>query len=92
MTAGDLVPDHLIIKMVEEKLTALPAGSGVIFDGFPRTEAQASAFQMMLQPLGRTIDGVVVLEASDEVLTERNLWSPFLPIVWVCLQYGPRAA
>ena len=71
MTAGDLVPDHLIIKMVEEKLTALPAGTGVIFDGFPRTEAQASAFQMMLQPLGRTIDGVVVLEASDEVLTER---------------------
>ena len=71
MTAGDLVPDHLIIKMVEEKLTALPAGTGVIFDGFPRTQAQASAFQMMLQPLGHTIDGVVVLEASDEVLTER---------------------
>ena len=71
MTAGDLVPDHLIIKMVEEKLTTLPAETGVIFDGFPRTEAQASAFQMMLQPLGRTIDGVVVLEASDEVLTER---------------------
>ena len=71
MTAGDLVPDHLIIKMVEEKLTALPVGTGVIFDGFPRTEAQASAFQMMLQPLGRTIDGVVVLEASDETLTER---------------------
>ena len=71
MTAGELVPDHLMIKMVEEKLTTLPAGTGVIFDGFPRTEAQASAFHMMLKALGRTIDGVVVLDASDEVLTER---------------------
>ena len=71
MTAGDLVPDHLIIKMVAENLTTLPVGTGVIFDGFPRTREQASAFKMMLQPLGRSIDGVVVLDASDEVLTER---------------------
>ncbi len=71
MAAGELVPDPLIIEMVKEKLTALPPGSGVLFDGFPRTEAQASAFGLMLQALGRTIDGVVVLEASDEVLTAR---------------------
>ena len=71
MTAGNLVPDQLIIKMVEEKLSTLSAGTGLIFDGFPRTEAQASAFHMMLQALGRTIDRVVVLEADDEVLTER---------------------
>lgn len=71
MTAGNLVPDHLIIKMVEEKLSTLSAGTGVIFDGFPRTEAQASAFTMMLEALGRTIDTVVVLEADDEVLSER---------------------
>jgi adenylate kinase len=71
MTAGELVPDQLIIKMVQEKLATLPDGAGVIFDGFPRTEAQASAFRMMLQALGRTIDRVVVLEASDEVLSER---------------------
>ena len=71
MSAGELVPDHLIIEMVKEKLTALPAGTGVLFDGFPRTEEQASAFSMMLQALGLAIDQVVVLEASDEVLTMR---------------------
>ncbi len=71
MTAGNLVPDQLIIKMVEEKLSTLPVGTHVIYDGFPRTEAQASAFHMMLQALGRTIDRVVVLEADDEVLIER---------------------
>ena len=43
----------------------------MIFDGFPRTEAQASAFHLMLDALGWTIDGVVVLEADDEVLIER---------------------
>ncbi len=71
MSAGELVPDHLIIEMVKEKLTALPAATGVLFDGFPRTEAQASAFSMMLQALGLAIDQVVVLEASDEVLIMR---------------------
>ena len=71
MSAGELVPDPLIIEMVKEKLTALPAGTGVLFDGFPRTELQASAFSMMLQGLGLAIDRVVVLEASDEVLTAR---------------------
>jgi adenylate kinase len=71
MSAGELVPDHLIIEMVKEKLSTLPAGTDVLFDGFPRTEAQASAFSMMLQALGIGIDQVVVLEASDEVLMER---------------------
>ena len=71
MSAGELVPDQLIIEMVKEKLTALPPGTGVLFDGFPRTSAQASAFNMMLQALGRAIDRVVVLEADDQVLVER---------------------
>ena len=71
MSAGELVPDQLIIEMVKEKLSALPAGTGVLFDGFPRTEAQASAFSMMLQALGLAIDRVIVLEASDEVLVTR---------------------
>jgi adenylate kinase len=71
MIAGELVPDHLIIEMVKEKLPTLPAGTSVLFDGFPRTAAQASALSMMLEPLGLTIDRVVVLEVSDEVLVER---------------------
>jgi adenylate kinase len=71
MSAGELVPDPLIIEMVKEKLSALPAGTGVLFDGFPRTEPQASAFGVMLEALDLTIDRVVVLEASDEVLVAR---------------------
>jgi adenylate kinase len=71
MTAGELVPDHLIIEMAKEKSATLPTGTGVLFDGFPRTAAQASAFSMMLQALGRAIDQVVVLEAGDDVLTQR---------------------
>ena len=71
MTAGNLVPDSLIIKMVEEKLSTLSPGTGVIYDGFPRTQAQASAFHPMLEALGRAIDRVVVLEADDQVLTDR---------------------
>jgi len=71
MSIGELVPDRLIIEMVKEKLGTLSEGVGVLFDGFPRTEAQASAFNMMLKALGRRIDQVVVLEASDEVITER---------------------
>ena len=71
MSIGDLVPDRLMIEMVKEKLGGLPEGVGVLFDGFPRTEAQASALSMMLKALGRRIDQVIVLEASDEVITER---------------------
>ncbi len=71
MSAGELVPDPLIIEMVKEKLSTLPAGTGVLFDGFPRTEPQATAFGVMLEALGLTIDRVVVLEASDEVLVAR---------------------
>jgi len=71
MSAGELVPDRLIIEVVKEKLITLPAGTGVLFDGFPRTEVQASAFTMMLQALGLAIDQVVVLEANDEVLSRR---------------------
>lgn len=71
MSAGELVPDQLIIEMVREQLATLPAGTGVLFDGFPRTEAQASALSMMLQALGLTIKHVVVLDAEDDVLTDR---------------------
>ncbi len=71
MDAGELVPDNVVISMVREKLTAMPAGMGVVFDGFPRTTAQASGLSMMLGELGATIDQVVVLEAEDEALVQR---------------------
>ncbi len=71
MDAGALVPDNVILAMVKEKLATLPAGTGVVFDGFPRTSAQASGLSMMLSELGMKIDHIVVLEAEDASLVER---------------------
>ena len=71
MDAGALVPDNFMIAMVKEKLATLPAGTGVVFDGFPRTSSQSSGLSMMLSELGMKIDHIVVLEAEDASLVER---------------------
>ena len=71
MDAGELVPDELIVAMVKETLAALPSGTGVVFDGFPRTVPQAGSLDGALEELGRRVDKVVVLEAEDEVLVQR---------------------
>jgi adenylate kinase len=71
MDRGELVPDGVIIDMVREQLSSMPAELGAVFDGFPRTDAQASALTTMLGTLGREIHHVVVLQADDEVLVKR---------------------
>lgn len=71
MDAGELVPDLLILEMVQEKVSHHPADQGIIFDGFPRTTAQAEALDEVLPGVGRRVDRVVVLEAPDEVLIRR---------------------
>lgn len=71
MDAGELVPDSLILDLVAETLEGIPAGKGIIFDGFPRTEAQAEALDGVLPASGRQVDRVVVLEAPDDVLVKR---------------------
>lgn len=71
MEAGDLVPDSLIISLVRELLEGLPDERGVIFDGFPRTLAQAEALDEVLPEVGRRVDGVILLEAPDDVLVKR---------------------
>ena len=60
-----------MIGMVKEKLASTPAGTGIVFDGFPRTSAQASGLSMMLTELGMKIDQVVVLGAEDASLVQR---------------------
>jgi len=71
MDAGELVPDGLIIEMVRERVAELPRERGILLDGFPRTVEQAHALEKMLPELGRRVDGVLLLEAPDDVLVKR---------------------
>jgi adenylate kinase len=71
MNAGKLVPDDLVIRMVAERLLKDDAKKGFLFDGFPRTVAQAEALEKTLEKLGIKLDAVVVLEVPDELLVER---------------------
>ncbi len=71
MDAGDLVPDELILDLVKAHLDGIPAEAGILFDGFPRTVAQAEGLEQVLGDVGRRVDRVVVFEASDEELVKR---------------------
>lgn len=71
MDRGELVPDGIIIGMVEELLSGLGPDAGVVLDGFPRTVPQAEALAEVLERLDRRVDRVLVLEAPDEVLVKR---------------------
>jgi adenylate kinase len=71
MDKGELVPDEVILGMVREHVGGMPADQGVMFDGFPRTEAQAEGLSAMLPEIGRHVDRVVLLTAPAEVLVKR---------------------
>jgi len=71
MDAGELVPDELVVALVEERLEEIPEETGVIFDGFPRNPSQGEALDGVLEEMGRPVDLVVLLEAPDEVLVKR---------------------
>ncbi len=70
MERGELVPDDLIIRMMEVKLAELGA-QGYILDGFPRTVAQAEALDATMAKIGHQIDAVVNLEVEDTELIRR---------------------
>jgi len=70
MEAGKLVPDDLIIAIIEEKLKELE-GKDIILDGFPRTIPQAEALDRMLPAVGRTLDKVILFDLSDEEILRR---------------------
>lgn len=69
MDAGDLVPDEIILGMIKEELTRRK--KGFIFDGFPRTLAQARGLDRILGELGLSIDYVIGLAVSDEAIIDR---------------------
>jgi adenylate kinase len=71
MERGDLVPDAVVIALIEEALPAADAAGGAIFDGFPRTVAQAEALDDMLSHRNARIDVVLRLRVDDEALLAR---------------------
>ena len=71
MDAGNLVPDEVVIGMVEDKIQENLQVSGFIFDGFPRTVNQADALDKMLEKHGLSISGMVALEVPEDELRVR---------------------
>lgn len=70
MDRGQLVTDEIVIGLIREKLEEGSEG-GFIFDGFPRTLAQADALEALLNESGNSLDRVVSLDVDDEVLVQR---------------------
>lgn len=73
MDKGDLVPDEVTIKMLESEVEKHPSSAGFLFDGFPRTIAQAEALDAFLESKSETITATVALEADDNILVARLL-------------------
>lgn len=71
MEAGQLVSDEIVIGVVSDRLDQDDAKSGVIFDGFPRTTAQAEALDKLLAEKGMRLDAVVEMQVADELLVGR---------------------
>lgn len=70
---GQLVPDSVTIDMLEAEVEKNAQAQGFIFDGFPRTEAQAEALSKLLSRKNTEVSGMVALEVDDEVLVQRLL-------------------
>jgi len=70
MARGELVTDEIVIGLIREKLDS-GEGSGFIFDGFPRTLAQADALEDLLAATGQDLDAVIAMEVDDEALVAR---------------------
>ncbi|GGE16346.1 adenylate kinase [Sphingobacterium cellulitidis] len=68
---GNLVPDSITISMLEEELKNNPDAKGFIFDGFPRTVAQAEALDKFLEANNTAITGVIALDVDEAELTQR---------------------
>ncbi|MEM7189117.1 MAG: adenylate kinase [Pseudomonadota bacterium] len=71
MDAGELVSDEIVIGIVSERLDQPDTKGGVIFDGFPRTTAQAEALDKLLAEKGMALDAVVEMQVRDELLVDR---------------------
>lgn len=73
MDKGELVPDEVVIGMIESKLLENKNARGFIFDGFPRTVAQAEALDILLNNFGHPVSGMLALEVEKVELINRLL-------------------
>jgi adenylate kinase len=71
MERGELVSDAIVSKLIDAELTAMGPSIGAIFDGYPRTAAQATALDTLLASHGRALDYVIELEVDEDALVER---------------------
>ncbi len=71
LASGALVPDDVTVAMVMERLKAPDTAAGVVFDGFPRTEAQAEALRLALAQEGKQINGAIDFEIPDAEIIKR---------------------
>lgn len=74
MSVGRLVPDELVIGLIEERLRKDDCKSGFLLDGFPRTVAQAEALDVLMKALDIGLDRVVELDVPREMLVERAVF------------------
>jgi adenylate kinase len=70
MEAGELVSDAIVSALIGERLDAI-GDSGAIFDGYPRTRAQAEALDLLLSERGKSLDHVIELEVDEDALVQR---------------------
>ena len=73
ISRGELAPDSVVIGMVEEYLNQNKGIKGTIFDGFPRTTAQAEAFDKLLESMGDSVDIMIYMDVPEEELVQRIL-------------------
>ncbi|MEM7721790.1 MAG: adenylate kinase [Pseudomonadota bacterium] len=73
MDSGDLVSDDLVVAILRDRLADPECAQGVIFDGFPRTLAQAAALDDLLESTGSMLDAVIELQVDDAALVQRIL-------------------
>jgi adenylate kinase len=71
MDAGGLVSDEIVSALIGEKLETMTADQGAIFDGYPRTQAQAESLDQILGQHGRKLDHVIELQVDEDKLVER---------------------
>jgi len=71
MDKGELVPDRIILDMMEKRLMENDCRNGYILDGFPRTIPQAEGLNSLMQKLKQSLDNVIIIDVSDKIIIKR---------------------